>query len=449
MIRDALLQPVSQDQPCGPDLNLEMDPEFEDYYFAALGRLPAFYMQPGVVRPDKEGSRTPDRVFDPADVNIAAEAKAIESLLERSRDLRLLVLRAQWECLAGRLAPMAEVVQCIAALLETYPDQVHPQTAKGASDRRDAINDLNQPVVMVQAMQFAGLTGNTEVTLRKLRVAAGVSTALQHEVGLSTNALMDALGQPSYRKKADDAHAAVLTLLDGLSRIERACKMSPTAPFSPAFDDIRKVATAVLQSITDARPDLRGSDMTNLAEAAGTSDAESPTAPADMTEAPRPAALKLVAVVSQLHAKRLLEASEIYYRRHEPSSAALLLVTQARLLIGRPLVEAFETLLPKQAGQAIIDFGQQTGFQISYDRLKLLSESASELMAGAAPPTLGPSPDIQTAEAAVSAIRSVEDYFRKVERSSPVPALLQRARSYLDRDFQSLVDELIPRANKN
>jgi len=48
------------------------------------------------------------------------------------------------------------------------------------------------------------------------------------------------------------------------------------------------------------------------------------------------------------------------------------------------------------------------------------------------------------ASAAV-AIRSVEDYVRRVERSSPIPTLLSRARSYLDRDFQSIIDELIPR----
>ena len=119
---EALLTPVSEEAPCGPDLNAEMDPAFDEYYFGALGRLPGFYFQPGVDRPD--GSRSPDRMFDSSSVDHAGEAKSINELLERSRDIRLLVLRAQWEALAGRIAPMAEAVEGIAGLLETFGDDV-------------------------------------------------------------------------------------------------------------------------------------------------------------------------------------------------------------------------------------------------------------------------------------------------------------------------------------
>ena len=249
----------------------------------------------------------------------------------------------------------------------------------------------------------------------------------------------------------DEAHAAIRTFLDALSRIERACKTHAAAPFSPALDDIRKVATAILESITNARPDLRGVDFSDFVQTSpeggpGPRGAEIDAKVAEVAKQPP---VDTIAVVNHMHAKRLLEDCEVYYRRYEPSSAALLLVTQARLLIGRPLIEALETLLPKHVGQAIIDFGQQTGFQITYERLKQLSESPTEPDARGSTPDFGPAVDIRNAQAAVAAIRSVEDYFRKVERSSPVPALLQRARSYLDRDFQSLVDELIPRGNKN
>ena len=450
---DSLLTPVSDEAPCGPDLNAEMDPQYDEYYFGALGRLPSFFVQPGVVRPD--GSRTPDRYFDPAEVVIADEASAIDGLLARSRDIRLLTLRAQWECLVGRLVPMSEAFEGIAALLETFPEDVHPVLSGGAAERREAVNDLNQPVTIVQAMQWAGLTGNTEVTLRKLRVASGALTPLEGEDGLSTSALMDSLGQPSYRKKVDETHAAMLRVLDALKRIERACQGNAAAPFSPAFDDVRKVVGDILAAITSARPDLRGADMASTAQtvpetvetvmpAAGDVAPSVPSGPglADVSAAS-------TGVVSHLHAKRILEACERYYRAHEPSSATLLLVTQARLLIGRPLIEALETLLPVQAGQATVDFGPQTGFQINIDRLRMLTGSLPESSGDAAAPDPGPDPVVQTAQDAAGAIRSVEDYFRRSERSSPVPVLLQRARSYLDRDFQSLVDELIPRGQNN
>lgn len=440
---EELLMPVSDTAVCGADLNAEMDPDYDEYYFGALGRLPSFYFQPGVVRPD--GSRTPDALFDPSTVQIAQEARSIDALLERSRDIRLLVLRAQWEALAGRIGPMSEAVAAIAALLETYPAEVHPALALGLSERREAINDLNQPVTMVQALQFAGLTGNTEVTLRKLRVAAGEMSPLENEEGLSVAPLMDALGQSFSRKKVDETHGAVLRMLDALTRIEQSCQTNAILPFSPALQDIRKVTADILEMIQTARPDLRAADLPPPAAppvdaSTGVADIAAGSGPASA-----PVAAPASAIVSHLHARRVLEACERYYSRAEPSSAALLLVTQARLLIGRPLIEALETLLPAQAGQAIVDFGPQTGFQINIDRLRVLTDSLPDAAGDTPPADPGPDPVIADPQQASAAIHAVETYFRRSERSSPVPLLLQRARSYLEKDFQSLIDELIPR----
>ena len=440
---EALLTPVSEEAPCGPDLNAEMDPAFDEYYFGALGRLPGFYFQPGVDRPD--GSRSPDRMFDSSSVDHAGEAKSINELLERSRDIRLLVLRAQWEALAGRIAPMAEAVEGIAGLLETFGDDVHPSLDDGVSDRRDAITDLNQPIMVVQPLMFLSLTGTGEVSARKIRVANGQATAMPDEQDLTPGNMSDALADASNRKRVDETHAALLKLTDCFVRIDNACKTSTKAPFSPSLTEVKQIVSEMLEAITAARPDLRGADIQSAASvdevpAEETDDEASPVA-APAASGPAPD------VGSHAHAKSILEACEHYYRRAEPSSAALLLVTQARLLIGKPLIEALETLIPAQAGQAIVDFGPQTGFALNIERLRMLTGSAPEGPAPEAAPEPAPSPcpPIQSSADAATAMRSVEDYFRRAERSSPVPILLQRARSYLEKDFQSLVDELIPK----
>lgn len=46
MRTSARATPLSDDLPCGPDLNASFDPAYEEYYFGAVGRLPGFYMQP-------------------------------------------------------------------------------------------------------------------------------------------------------------------------------------------------------------------------------------------------------------------------------------------------------------------------------------------------------------------------------------------------------------------
>jgi type VI secretion system protein ImpA len=439
-----LLQPISEDAPCGPDLSAGFDDEFESYYFDALGRLPSYYAQPGVTRPD--GTRTPDHIFDPADIDIRAEARAIDSLLTRSRDLRLLVLRAQWEALAHRLGPMAEAVEAIAALLETFPDAVHPTFAEGISERRDTIADLAQPVFILQPLQFAGLAGSNEVTLRKVKVAKGEVGPLSGEDDLKLPMLMDALADAGYRERVTQNHGVLVSLARSLARIDHSCQTHPQAPFTPALQPVRRIVQEMLDLIGEARPDLRDaeadvrSSVPEQAEDASQPTPEAPSKPAPVAAGPA------LDIHDHAHAKQVLEACEHYYRRYEPSSAALLLVTQARLLIGRPLIEAIETLLPKQASRTVVDFGPTSGFLLDLERLRALSQSAPETATQLPEPSapVQPAPMFSTAPEAAAGIRSVENYFRVAERSSPIPTLLQRARSYLDKDFEALIGELIP-----
>jgi len=451
MRSSARTAPLSDDLPCGPDLNASFDPAYEEYYFGALGRLPGFYMQPGVERSDNKG-RTPDRLFDPKDVDHRAESREIDGLLSRSRDLRLLSLQAQWDALAGQRQALCQTVDDIAALLESHPDAVHPTLADGVSDRREAVNDLNQAITIVQPLMFIGLTGTTEVTLRKIRVARGESAPLQHEVDLELKPLQDALASAANSKKVEEAHQDFCLLVRAVSRIQTACSGHPDKPFQPNLEQLQKVLDDILEVLTTARPDLIAQAPAPVEEPA-----QADTPKPDLQAPPSLAATKATAepprgqmqILSTLHARRVLEACELYYRKEEPSSAALLLVTQARLLIGKPLIDVLRALLPTQADSAIVDFGAPTGFLLAADRLAELSNALPE-EAGAPPPLPqdpGPDPKITSATLAAQALQSVEAYFRQSERSSPVPLLLQRAQSYLDKDFQSLIEELIPQPN--
>lgn len=436
---DALLSPVSDDAPCGPDLSTAFDAEYDMAYYDAINELPEEYFRQGMDRGGDLG-REPDRIFDPKTVNFREESKKLDAVLARTRDVRLLVLRAQWAALSGQLPAVSESLTAIAALLETHGAQVHPTDSQ---DRRDAINDLDNITCMVQPIEFAGLTGTTDVTLRKLRVAKGESSPLQAETDLDLAALMDSLGSRGNAKAVEKTFATVTEIRDALARIVAACKASDTAKFTPDFGRLQPAIDTILRAISDARADLRVADVPAETAEPPADDDQDGAAPAA-----RPAvAASATAVVSHAHARRLLEACERYYRKHEPSSATLLLVTQARLLIGRPLMEALETLLPEHSSNAVIDFGPQSGFMLTSERLKSLSDvSPDDTEPDDTPePDPGPEPKVDTPAEASAAIKSVEDYFRQVERSSPIPVLLQRGRSYLDRDFQSIIDELIPK----
>ncbi|MCU0829705.1 MAG: hypothetical protein MUE52_20585, partial [Tabrizicola sp.] len=240
---------------------------------------------------------------------------------------------------------------------------------------------------------------------------------------------------PAQRDRVDAVHAALSRITEALVRISSSCRSHPSTPFAAPFEPVLKVLGEMLGEIGNARPDLRGTE----------APAAPVTAPAPAADTPAPAAVPVrVAFANHAEARQALIACETYFQTHEPSSAALLLVRQARQLIGQPLVKALEALLPDDCAKAIVAFGPQTGFALPAQRLKSLSDDNLPVTVPEVQPISPPPPVTSTAEA-TAVIRSVEDYFRAREKSSPVPLLLQRARSYMDKDFQALVDELIPR----
>ncbi len=447
-----LLEPVSPDAPCGPDLEKADHDEFLDYYFEAEGRLPERYFTPGVAGVDGRGG-TADRVFDPKSVEHKAERGAIEALLKQSRDLRLLSLLARWEILAGRLTGFADAVQGAADLLETHPDDVHPVLEGGTSDRRGALEELASSVTVVFPLHHLPLNGQADITYRRYLVGSGGAEARSYEDDANAGQITSGLQEPGSKAAVDKTHADLSRAADALSRIARACKSHPSKPFTIDISPTLGAIEAIQDLIRQARPELEvwsagdapDEDSTEDEAAGGETEASqaSPT-PANSVAHVEAAG----AIAGHNAAKVTLQAIEAYLAKNEPSSAALLLVTQARLLIGKPLIEALETLLPGEAARATIDFGPAHGFALPMERLRSLAAEHGQAEAAADTPA-GEPPALASRTDVAAHIRSVEDFYRRNEPTSPIPLLLVRARSYLDKDFEAIVAELLPAPKQN
>ena len=72
------LPPISADDPCGPDLDLEGDPDYLNFFAATEGVLPASYY-----------------AFNRETIEFPAAFKTIDALLGRTLDVRLLILGAK------------------------------------------------------------------------------------------------------------------------------------------------------------------------------------------------------------------------------------------------------------------------------------------------------------------------------------------------------------------
>ena len=435
MSLDWIAQPISPDDPCGPDLEAADDAEFIDYYYDALARLPDPYFRPGSSHGE---AKIDDRLFDPRGVDLKAELARIDPMLERSRDLRLLSLRAQWQILAGQIEPMAETVAAMADALETFGAAIHPRSDVDAGARRDALAELAQLQSVLQPLSYLPIETSGGTSLRKLRVAAGELTPQDGEDGLETGRLTQNLAAPENAERVARVHAATVTLSRAVARILAACRADEAMPLTPQLDPLEAMLVRLRYAIEAVRPDLH-------VEVAPPAEALEPDAP-DETDAPTAAGAApppAGAVGTQAEARQALLTVEAYLAAHEPSSPALLLVTQARQLIGLGFMQALDILMPDHAHRAAVSFGAQ-GFVLTTDRLRGLSQEA----ASARPPEdeaeVGDPPAVGNGGTAANVLQAVEGYFQAHERSSPVPVLLQRARGYLSKDFQSLIDELIP-----
>ncbi len=507
MTLDWITAPLSDDEPAGPDLWADDDAVFNEYYFDAVARLPEAddYAKVGLGMGD--GDKQPDVIFNPKSVALANETAQIDGMLKRSRDLRLLTLRAQWSILAGDIDQTSDSVCAMADLLDQMPDAVHPVVDGPPRDRLEAINDLATVGAMILPLRYYDI-GGTGTSLRRMMVARGQFTAHDGEEDLSIDAMIGAMSKS--RESVTLAHAALTDFRAALTRIEIACLSHPT-PHTPQLKTLAQEIEAVLAVIADADPNLAAKS-----KAAGDG---APLASTEASVSKTDAATVAVATEVKSHdeARRRLTAVETYFGRYEPSSAAVLLVTQARLLIGKSLVDAFDILMPESAERAAVDFISDSGFRLAHQQLRDLAnqvmiegetphhpvEQPAELTTpvtgddeenetvdhdddsaadedhddigqddtdqdrqggendATEPEKLG-APFVKTsisvaqsktdpaflvpdAGVAASQILAVETYFRAREKSSPIPMLLARARSYIGKDFETLLRELVPK----
>ena len=437
MSYETITDPISDDLPCGPDLEEFGDDAYIDYYYEALARIPERFLQGG-------------QPFDRKSIDAKAEAKQISALLEKSRDMRLLVLEAQFQALGGTVIGFSDCVQAIARLLDERYDDVHPQVSGGdVTARRNTLELLDERSSVTMPLEHAPLFRDRRidtVTFRDYQVASGQKDRRDGENPPDTSSIIAAIQSPENAEAVEKVFAALDGAKKAVGTIGMRCKLSQGTPFSPSLDVLDGCLGAMVAFFADARPDLAA----DPGDAPAEQDGEAPEdgAMPEAGSAPGGVQVQQVAsggpvavgnVGSHADAAAALDAVAAYFVKTEPSSPGLILVKQARELIGKPLMEALQILLPGVADQAKIDFGSEHEFSINVDRMKMLTSSAGQTELVPSDPAAFV---IENREAASATISNVETFYRQTEPSSPVPILLFKAKTYLSRDFSAIITDL-------
>lgn len=434
---EGLLEPVSASAPSGPDLEETGDWEYSNYMLLAGGQLPSRFFTKDTDGSDRE------LPFDKSKINLEAELEAINGFLARSRDIRLLTLEARFQALSGSITGFGDCLQDLAGIVETFWDSFHPVAADGDYIfRQNTLEGLEDQVQIILPLIYAPIVGSggRSVSYRNYLVASGKAKARPDEATMTLDDLQDMLSDDRNGEQALAVNEAIhksLTALDTIRNVfvERAGHVN-----APSFERLRKTLSDIGAAVAASRPLPTETPPATMNGAAALGLETLDAAPSVGT----------VQILSHAQAAAALAAAEQYFQSREPSAPALILVHQARMLFGKPLVAALEALFPETAGNAVLRFESGLRFDIGLPQMKLVIDDVAATSAAAdSADTDSPDSDMQYPAAsrsdATALLVGVETFYRTAEPSSPVPYLLAKARSYLGKDFSSILNEILPR----
>jgi len=414
---------VSVDEPCGPDLDLEGDADFMNFITAAEGQLPASYY-----------------AFNRASIDFAAASQTAEKLLKRTLDLRLLVLMAKLAILNRDVAGFVQRLGNVAWLVSEHWQAANPK-AEG--------DDYSARIAQLATLE------DSAVVLLPLQYAPLIETNREGALSYRDRLLASGAAQP---------RSVTLYDLRGQKQTTEPEKFMPAASIERALNDVEitrlaaVVATltslgASIQSINAATTEHVGFEnavaLPKLAKLAGEmteflravlqkrdpSLAPAPTAPsADDAQAAQPTAAMPDTFKSRAEVDAALASAFGYFAASEPTSPALLLIRQAREMLGKNLYEVLKLLAPPHADAARVFVGSEGAFTVP---VKSLSNAPSAAIQSA------PAEPAASRAAAIALIDAVAAHMQKAEPSSPVPYLLDRARNLATRDFLSLLQDVL------
>jgi type VI secretion system protein ImpA len=428
-IVDALCVPLSDADPCGPDLDLAGDADYLNFFAQAEGVLPGSFF-----------SSEDGKPFDRSSVDLPGHVEAMLPLWERTRDLRLLVMRAQLLILNRDLGGFAVAIAAIAHWLDKFWDDVHPRAADGDfGARAAALGALDLPTV-VFPLQYAPLCEGRRigaVTYRAWMIASGEVKPRPGEQSHPSTALIEAIADaPLDVLAATRAHVAILKT--SLGRIR---EVSARQGSSVGLETLTALVVK-MQGLVDPRAALEEKTAAS-------------TAKADDARGARESGAAVVAVrapTSLAEAQQALAAIAGYYSRSEPSSPMLPLVLQAHQLVGKSFFEVMTILVPSQMEKAAFQIGADQFFELPVGKLSKLSEALPS--ADGTDQAMPPAPSagdflpyrVESRVQAIALLDQVQRFFRHSEPSSPVPMLCDRARALVERDFMGVLREVLPKA---
>lgn len=429
---ETLTLPVSADDPCGLDLDSIGDVQYLNFFAGAEPLLPMSYFE--VAKPTGERGR-----FDPKSINFETQFEAAKPVLARTRDLRLMVLLAKFSILSRNLDDFIKCLKAIAFLLQEQWDTVHPRGEDGDfSYRGVTVESIDVFPTVINPLQFLPLIENRRhgtLNYRAYLVAKGEIPATDDETDKLDLATIERIVSEADLALLKTISATFVELSAVLADIKTIWRDKSGTGEGLNLDKLTGIVTAMSSWLKDT---VKLRDPDAIIETASEGDA----AGGD-DQAASGSAADLPKMTSSAVAAAALNAAAEYFARSEPSNPALLLIRQAEEMVGKSFVEVIRMMVPAYAETAAINIGRDKFFDLPIERMAALPA------ANTPSPVAEESdqPIVLSAESrgqALAMLGQAANFFRVSEPSSPIPFLVDRARELAQRDFLSLLHDVLP-----
>jgi len=326
------LEPVSEDEPCGPDL--EYDNDFLALTQAAAGK--------------------PETQFAPAEPpDWRAVFSQAEELNARSRDLRIANLWLRARLRLEGFATLAPGLRLFEQLLTRWWDELHPRPEDGdAFARVNVLNELTSLEATlgdVRASLVLNDRGIGQVSVRDIEIAVGDLAPRDDESppsrGQIESMLADAVADnPQVNTQASDALAALDALIDCLSTRLGYGEQPDFSALRNMLDNVAAVSPSPVSIGADS-DDLAGmlNDLGIDDSAGGGDDAP--------VRRGRGGGGALGAIESRADAVRAIELVCAYLDKHEPTNPAADLLRRAQRLIDRNFLQLVREFAPEAVNE--------------------------------------------------------------------------------------------------
>lgn len=336
---EQLLAPISDEAPCGE--NLEYEPEYGELERASQGKAAQ------VMGDEEIEAEPPD--WD-------AVLSLSQELLGRSKDLRIAILLAR--AALNREGPegLAQSLEVFDRLIGDYWDSVHPQLDEDDDYdpmfRLNSILALSDPEGMVADLLHLELVASRAVgkfNLRDVKVASGELSPLPDQESVADSALINAAFMDADLEEVQANAEHIAHSIELIRQTETAIAEQVGDAVAPSFSALVDELTEI-QALYAEKLTARGV-ATEAPETAGGGEAAAAVVAAAGISGD---------IQSREDVIRVIEKICLFYDRAEPSSPVPLLLQRAKRLVNKNYMDIMRDLAPDGVPQAEAISGVQS-----------------------------------------------------------------------------------------